>query len=91
MKTTLSLDARKRITLPPEVGAQPGDLMDLEILEDGCIMLTPIVKIPRHQMWAWSERFDRKLAEVVHDRAAKVRASDPGVLEDLAKSLKIKH
>ena len=91
MKTTLSLDARKRITLPPEIGGKPGDLVDLEILEDGCIMLTPIVKIPKHQMWAWDERFERRLAEAVLDRdkTHKVSVSVPGVMDALAKSLNI--
>jgi len=89
MKTTLSLDARKRVTLPSEVGAKPGDLMDLEVMDDGRIVLTPIVKIPKHQMWAWTERFDRKLAEATLNQSHKVRLSDPGVMDDLAKALNI--
>ncbi|GEM_PF-827022 len=90
MKTTLSLDARKRVTLPSEVGVKPGDLMDMEVLDDGRIMLTPIVKIPRHQMWAWNERFERKLAEVAADKAHRVSVTTPGLMESLAKSLKIR-
>ena len=90
MKTTLSLDARKRLTLPPDAGMNPGDLVDIEILDDGRIMLTPIVKVPRHQMWAWTEKADRLLAEAASDRSPKLRVSDPGGMAELAKALKIK-
>ncbi|MDP3696287.1 MAG: AbrB/MazE/SpoVT family DNA-binding domain-containing protein [Desulfocapsaceae bacterium] len=50
----LQTDARRRITLPPSLGIQPGDAIDLEILEDGRIMLIPVELIPKHQLWAWS-------------------------------------
>ena len=63
--------------------------MDVEVLEDGCIMLVPIVKIPRHQMWAWGERFDRQLAEASLDRTPKASISTPGMMDTLAKDLGI--
>lgn len=47
-------DARRRITLPPMVGIKPGDAIDLEILEDGRIMLIPVEPVPKHQLWAWT-------------------------------------
>ncbi len=47
-------DSRRRVTLPPAVGINPGDALDLEILEDGRIMLIPVEPIPRHQLWAWT-------------------------------------
>lgn len=47
-------DSRRRITLPPAVGINPGDAIDLEILEDGRIMLIPIEPVPKHQLWAWT-------------------------------------
>ena len=47
-------DSRRRVTLPPTVGVKPGDALDLEILEDGRIMLIPVEPIPRHQLWAWT-------------------------------------
>lgn len=50
----LQTDARRRITLPPSLGIQPGDAIDLEILEDGRIMLIPVEPIPKHQLWAWT-------------------------------------
>ena len=42
----LQADARRRITLPPTVGIKPGDAIDLEILEDGRIVLIPIELVP---------------------------------------------
>lgn len=47
-------DTRRRITLPPNSGIKPGDAIDLEILEDGRIMLIPVEAIPKHQLWAWT-------------------------------------
>jgi len=50
----IQADARRRITLPPSLGIQPGDAIDLEILEDGRIILIPVEAVPKHQMWAWT-------------------------------------
>ena len=47
-------DSRRRVTLPPTVGVNPGDALDLEILEDGRIILIPVEPVPRHQLWAWT-------------------------------------
>lgn len=47
-------DSRRRITLPPAAGINPGDAIDLEILEDGRIMLIPVEPVPKHQIWAWT-------------------------------------
>ena len=47
-------DSRRRVTLPPTVGVNPGDALDLEVLEDGRIILIPVEPIPRHQLWAWT-------------------------------------
>lgn len=47
-------DARRRITLPPNAGVRPGDALNLEILEDGRIVLVPVEPVPRHQLWAWT-------------------------------------
>lgn len=47
-------DSRRRVTLPPSVGVNPGDTLNLEILEDGRIILIPVEPIPRHQLWAWT-------------------------------------
>ena len=47
-------DSRRRVTLPSSVGVKPGDALDLEVLEDGRIILIPVEPIPRHQLWAWT-------------------------------------
>ena len=47
-------DSRRRVTLPPALGIKPGDALDLEVLEDGRIILIPVEPIPRHQLWAWT-------------------------------------
>ena len=50
----LQTDSRRRITLPPTLGIKPGDALDLEVLEDGRIILIPVEAILRHQLWAWT-------------------------------------
>jgi hypothetical protein len=47
-------DSRRRITLPPSAGIKPGDAVDLEVLEDGRILLIPVEPVPKHQLWAWT-------------------------------------
>lgn len=47
-------DSRSRITLPPTTGIKPGDTVEIEVLEDGRILLIPMETIPRHQLWAWT-------------------------------------
>ena len=47
-------DSRRRVTLPPSFGIKPGDAIDIEMLEDGRIMLIPVEPVPRHQLWAWT-------------------------------------
>lgn len=47
-------DSRRRVTLPSSLGIKPGDALDLEVLEDGRIILIPVEPIPKHQLWAWT-------------------------------------
>jgi bifunctional DNA-binding transcriptional regulator/antitoxin component of YhaV-PrlF toxin-antitoxin module len=47
-------DTRRRITLPLNSGIKPGDALDLEVLDDGRIVLVPVEPVPRHQLWAWT-------------------------------------
>jgi hypothetical protein len=47
-KFQLTTDSRKRITLPPETGVQPGDILAMEVIEEGKILLTPVLMIPKH-------------------------------------------
>ena len=50
----LQTDSRRRITLPPTLNIKAGDALELQVLEDGRIMLIPVEPIPRHQLWAWT-------------------------------------
>jgi AbrB family looped-hinge helix DNA binding protein len=50
----LQTDSRRRVTLPSSIGIKPGDALDLEVLEDGRIILIPVEPIPKHQLWAWT-------------------------------------
>jgi hypothetical protein len=74
----LQTDARRRITLPPTVGIKPGDAIDLEILEDGRIMLIPVEPIPKHQLWAWT-------AETKQAISASLIDPRPSIVVDSAK------
>lgn len=63
----LQTDARRRITLPPMVGIQPGDAIDLELLDDGRILLIPVEPVPKHQMWAWTVEAKQAIAASLKD------------------------
>lgn len=63
----LQTDTRRRITLPPNVGIQPGDALDLELLEDGRIMLVPVQPVPRHQLWAWTAETKQAISSSLND------------------------
>jgi hypothetical protein len=64
----LQTDARRRITLPPMLGIKPGDTIDLEILEDGRIMLIPIEPVPKHQLWAWTAEAKQAISASLTDQ-----------------------
>lgn len=51
----IQTDARRRITLPSSLGINPGDALELEVMEDGRIVLVPVEAVPRHQLWAWTK------------------------------------
>ena len=60
-------DSRRRITLPAGAGIKPGDAVEIEVLEDGRIMLIPVEPIPRHQLWAWTAETKQKINESLTD------------------------
>ena len=60
-------DTRRRITLPPNSGIKPGDALDLEILDDGRIVLVPVEPVPRHQLWAWTVETKEAIAASLAD------------------------
>lgn len=60
-------DSRRRITLPPSFGIKPGDAIDLEMLDDGRIMLIPVEPVPRHQLWAWTAEVKSAISNALAD------------------------
>lgn len=49
----VKIDSRRRVILPASFGVQPGETLDMEVLDDGRIVLVPVVLLPKHQLWAW--------------------------------------
>jgi bifunctional DNA-binding transcriptional regulator/antitoxin component of YhaV-PrlF toxin-antitoxin module len=60
-------DSRRRITLPPATGIKPGDTVDIEVLEDGRILLIPVEPVPRHQLWAWTVESKESITRSLSD------------------------
>lgn len=81
----LQTDARRRITLPPTVGIKPGDALDLEILEDGRIMLIPIEPVPKHQLWAWTVETKQTISESLTDPRPSIEVTSAEQAADVAK------
>jgi hypothetical protein len=77
-------DTRRRITLPPNSGIKPGDAIDLEILEDGRIMLIPVEAIPKHQLWAWTVESKHLIETSMADPRQSVVVETAGQVEDIA-------
>lgn len=87
MSTLAQADGRRRVTLPPASGIKPGDPIEMEILESGVVMITPIVTIPRSQLWAWAPDVRQRVAESLADERPSMNLSKAGALEDLAREL----
>lgn len=81
----LQTDARRRITLPPSLGIQPGDAIDLEVMEDGRIMLIPVEAVPKHQMWAWTSESKEAIAASLNDPRTSITVETPEQADALAK------
>ena len=63
----LQTDTRRRITLPPNSGIKPGDALEMQILEDGRIILIPVEPVPRHQLWAWTTESKQAISSSLSD------------------------
>jgi hypothetical protein len=85
--TLLHVDSRKRVTLPVESNIDTGDDLELEVLEDGRLVLTPIVRIPKHQLWLLSHEVDEILSNAAKDDSPMLNMSKPGALDALRKRL----
>jgi len=68
----IQTDARRRITLPPTAGVNPGDAIDLEILDDGRIMLIPVEPVSKHQLRAWTSETKQAVSASLSDPRSSV-------------------
>ena len=89
MATLAQADARRRITLPPASGIKAGDPLQMDVLEDGRVLITPVVTIPRSQVWSWRPEVQQKVADSITDPRPSICLSTPGSLEGLAAQLGI--
>lgn len=80
----LQTDGRRRITLPTSAGIKPGDALDLEVLEDGRIILIPVEPIPRHQLWAWTAETKTAISASLTDVRPSAVVETPEQAEDIA-------
>ena len=60
-------DTRRRVTLPANAGIKPGDALNLEVLDDGRIVLIPVETVPRHQLWAWTAESKKAIVASLTD------------------------
>jgi len=78
-------DGRRRITLPPSIGIKPGDALDVEVLEDGRIMLIPVEPIPKHQLWVWTAETKAAIVASITDLRPSSIVETPEQAEETAK------
>ncbi len=78
-------DSRRRITLPASVGIKSGDVVNLEIMDDGRIMLVPIEPVPKHQLWAWTADAKQAISASLADSRSSIEVDTPQQAADVAK------
>jgi hypothetical protein len=78
-------DARRRITLPPSARIKPGDTVDIEVLEDGRIMLIPVEAVPKHQLWAWTAESKEAISASLTDIRPSTAVTTEAEAEAVAK------
>ncbi|HJV65036.1 MAG TPA: AbrB/MazE/SpoVT family DNA-binding domain-containing protein [Geomonas sp.] len=78
-------DARRRITLPATLDIKPGDALDLQVLEDGRIMLVPVEPVPKHQLWAWTADTKQAITASLTDPRPSTSVSSVKEAETIAK------
>jgi hypothetical protein len=88
--TLLHVDSRKRITLPLETKIESGEDLELEVLEDGRIVLTPIVRIPKNQLWLLDPEIDQMLVNYLKDDSPRIDLSQPGVVQSIRAEMQSK-
>lgn len=85
--TLAQADARRRVTLPSGSGIKAGDPMRIEVLDDGRILITPIVAIPKHQLWAWKPEVLERVSKALSDPGQPTRIETEEDLGALARSV----
>jgi len=78
-------DGRRRITLPPSIGIKPGDALDVEVLEDGRIMLIPVEPIPKHHLGAATAETKAAIVASITDLRPSSIVETPEQAEETAK------
>jgi hypothetical protein len=65
-------------------GINPGDAIDLEILEDGRIMLISVEAIPKHQLWTWTVESKHLIETSMADPRPSIVVETTGQADDIA-------
>jgi hypothetical protein len=59
--------------------------LELEVLEDGRILLVPVEPIPRHQLWAWTAETKEAIAASLTDPRPSAAVKSAKEAETVAK------
>jgi len=63
--------------------------MKVEVLEDGSVLIVPIVAIPKSQLWAWKPEVTERVAASMADPRPNRRIGSDEDLDTLARELGI--
>ncbi len=89
MSTLVKLRSRAQITLPKEtvrmLNLKEGDNLSIEV-DDGKVIITPVVVIPKDELWAWSTDMRNAIEEGKRE-AKKGKLKEYSTPEDLWKEL----
>ncbi len=84
------LRGRSQITIPKNIietlGLKEGDNLNIEI-ENGKIIVKPVVMVPKNQAWFWTDEWQLAEKEVDEDiKAGKIKTASN--IDDLMKDLR---
>lgn len=84
------LRSRSQITIPKNIietlGLKEGDNLNIEI-ENGKIILKPVVMVPKNQAWFWTDEWQTAEKEVDEDvKSGKIKIADD--IDELMKDLR---
>jgi hypothetical protein len=63
--------------------------MEVDVLSDGRVVITPIVAIPRHQLWAWKPEVMERVSAALTDARPGVKIESEADFDALARDLGI--